>query len=209
MKYSLFHNDEKINKIRTKEFPLVFFVYDEVKEKGNKLFKKRKYRESIDYYIYAYSMLKWIEFIDTKKKAEFLSIPSLDPVLDVDIKECKAFLDDVAVEEDSYNACVVFLLMCLSNSYMELRHYSEAIDCLDECISIAGDKISDLYFRRSQVRTDNKCSNDEDLRIANSDIEKAISLKKEKIYFEHKEKLTKIIEDKKSSSLEKIESKIT
>ena len=92
---------------------------------------------------------------------------------------------------------------------MELRHYSEAIDCLDECISIAGDKISDLYFRRSQVRTYNKCSNDEDLRIANSDIEKAISLKKEKIYFEHKEKLTKIIEDKKSSSLEKIESKIT
>lgn len=154
-------------------------------------------------------MLKWIEFIDTKKKSEFLTIPSLDPVLDIDIKECKAFLDDVAVEEDSYNASVVFLLMCLSNSYMELRHYSEAIDCLNECLSIARDKVPDLYFRRSQARTYNKCSNDDELKQAKADIDKAISLKNDPIYIEHKEKLTKIMEAKKSDSLDKVESKFT
>ena len=59
-------------------------------------------------------MLKWIEFKDAKKGEEFLKVPSLDPILDSELKEGKAYLDDVAVEEDSYKACIVFLLMCLS-----------------------------------------------------------------------------------------------
>jgi tetratricopeptide (TPR) repeat protein len=209
MKYSLFHNDEKITKLRTKEFPVIYFVYDEMKDKGNKLYKKRKYRESIDYYVYAYSMLRWIEFKDPNKQKEFIATPNLDPILDNDIKECKAFLDDVAVEEESYNASIVFLLMCLSNSYMELRHYSEAIDCLDECIGIAQDKVADLYFRRSQARTYNKLSTEEDLKIAKADIEKAISLNsKEQMYQEHFEKLKKISEEKKVKTIEKIERKL-
>jgi len=109
------------------------------------------------------------------------------------------------VEEDSYKASVVYLLMCLSYSYMELRHFSEAIECLDECIGIAGDKVPDLFFRRSQARALNKCSNDEQLHIAKADIEKAISLKKEQIYLEHYEKLKKIIEDRKAMFLSKME----
>ena len=207
MKYTLFHHDDKLKQIRTKEFPYVFFVYDDIKDKGNKLFKKKKYREAIEYYIYAYSMLKWIEFKDPKKNAEFLTVPSLDPVVDSDIKACKTFLDDVAVEEDSYRACVVYLLMCLSSAYMELRHYSEAIECYDECIEVAGDKVSDLFFRRSQARACNKFSNDAQLKLAKEDIEKAISIKSEEIYKEHNEKLKKIIEDRIKSRNEIIESK--
>lgn len=207
MKYSLFHNDEKIQKLRAKEFPLIFFVFEEVKKEGSKLFKKRKFRESIDHYIYAYSMLKWIEFKDSKKKTEYLTSPTLDPVLDIDIIECKAFLDDVNVQESSYKASIVFLLICLTNCYMELHHYSEAIDCLDECLTIAEDKVPDLYFRRSQARSYNKCSNDEDLQKAMVDIDKAISLKNEAIFSEHKEKLIKIQEDKKAAIIYKIESK--
>jgi len=111
----------------------------------------------------------------------------------------------VAVEEDSYKASVVYLLMCLSYSYMELRHFTEAIECLDECIGIAGDKVADLFFRRSQARALNKCSNDEQLQIAKTDIEKAISLKKEQIYIDHYEKVKKIIEDRKASFLSKME----
>jgi len=187
----------------------VFFVYDEVKDKGNKLFKKKKFRESIEYYVYAYSMLKWIEFKDTKKKAEFLSVPSLDPVLDNDVQECKAFLDDVAVEEDSYKACVVYLLMNLAYAYMELRHFSEAIECLDECIEIAGDKVPDIYFRRSQARSLNKAASDEQLNKAKDDIEKAILLKKEAIYLEHHEKVKKMIEDRKANFLGKMEGLIS
>jgi hypothetical protein len=53
MKYTLFsHNDENLKKVREKEFPIVFFVYDDVKEKGNKLFKKKKYREAVKYFQY-------------------------------------------------------------------------------------------------------------------------------------------------------------
>jgi len=154
MKYTLFHNDEKIKKVRTKEFPLVFFVYDEV-------------------------------------------------------KDCKCFLDDVAVEEDSYNACIVFLLMSLASAYMELRHYSEVIQCLNECLTIAGDKVPDIYFRRSQARTYNRGSSDEELTLAKEDIEKAISLKKETIYVEHQERLLKIIEERKKNDFDRIESNIT
>ena len=53
LKYSLFRNtDEKLEKLREKEFPIVFFIYDEIKEKGNKLYKKKKFREAINVYTY-------------------------------------------------------------------------------------------------------------------------------------------------------------
>jgi tetratricopeptide (TPR) repeat protein len=70
---------------------------------------------------------------------------------------------------------------------MELRHYSEAIDCLDEALAIAEDKLPDLYFRRSQARTYNKFSDNEELEKAMQDIDKAIELKDEPLYKEHKD----------------------
>lgn len=45
-------NDEKLNKVRVREFPMVFFVYDDIKIKGNKYYKKKKYKEALDYYFY-------------------------------------------------------------------------------------------------------------------------------------------------------------
>jgi cytochrome c oxidase assembly protein Cox11 len=53
MKYTIFsHTDEQLQKLREKEFPVVFFVYDDLKDKGNKLIKKKKYREALQYYQY-------------------------------------------------------------------------------------------------------------------------------------------------------------
>jgi hypothetical protein len=43
---------KKLNKVREKEFPMVFFIYDDIKIKGNKLFKKGKYKEALEYYFY-------------------------------------------------------------------------------------------------------------------------------------------------------------
>jgi len=55
LKYTLFsHSDENLKKVRDKEFTMIFFVYDDVKDKGNKLFKKKKFREAIKYYQYVY-----------------------------------------------------------------------------------------------------------------------------------------------------------
>jgi tetratricopeptide (TPR) repeat protein len=208
MKYTLFfQNQEKLAKVHILEFPRVFFLYDDIKEKGNRMFRRKKYREAIEHYIYAYGLLKWIQFKDKKRQEEFLKKPSLDPILDSDIEVKQVYLDDVQVEEDSFKACVVFLLLNMSYAYMELRHFYEAIECLDECEKIAEDKISDVYFRRSQARAYNRSSCDEELEIAIADIDKAINvMKKEEnlpMYKEHKEILMKII---KKRNLEKIES---
>lgn len=53
MKNTLFYQkDEKLQKIHEKEFPMVFFAYDDIKEKGNRLFRKGKFREAIEHYNY-------------------------------------------------------------------------------------------------------------------------------------------------------------
>lgn len=53
MKYTLFtQNDEKLQMVRSKEFPMAFFIFDDVKEKGNKLYRKGKMREALDHYFY-------------------------------------------------------------------------------------------------------------------------------------------------------------
>jgi hypothetical protein len=66
LRNSLFIKDDRIEKIRRKEFTLVFFAYDEIKEKANKFYKQKKYRLAIAYYNFAYSILKWLEFKEKK-----------------------------------------------------------------------------------------------------------------------------------------------
>jgi len=208
-KYTLFNQrDEKLQKIHEKEFPVVFFAYDDIKEKGNRLFKRGKFREAIQHFSYAYGLLRWIEFKDKKRGQEIITKPSLDPILDDDIDEKIVYMDDVKVEEDSYQACVVYLLKNLGYAYMELRHFSEAIDCFDEALEVAGDRVPDLYFRKSQARTYNKYSKEEDYELAKVDIQKAIELKKDEIIFtEHLEILNKIVEKNYEDNYVKTESK--
>jgi tetratricopeptide (TPR) repeat protein len=209
-KYTLFNQrDEKLQKLHEKEFPVVFFAFDDIKEKANRLYKRGKFRDAIQHYSYAYGLLRWIEFKDKKRGQEFISKPSLDPILDEDIIEKIVFLDDVSVENDSYEACLVYLLSNLAYSYMELRHYSEALDCLEEAIEIAKDRLPDLFFRRSQARCYNKFSKNEDLFLAKEDIEKAISLKKDEIiYKEHLNILDKLIDKRFEEKLGIAESKL-
>lgn len=195
MKYTLFYQaQEKLQKVHEREFPMVFFIYDDIKQKANRLFRRKKYREAIEHLTYAYGLLKWIQFKDKKRQADFIKKPSLDGILDEDIEEKIVYLDDVKVEEDSFKACVVYLLEILAYAHLELRQYHCAIEALDECVPIAEDKVPDLFFRRSQARTYNRNSEDEDLEKAMQDIDKAILLKNEPIYKEHKEILTKIIQ---------------
>jgi tetratricopeptide (TPR) repeat protein len=203
-KYSLFvQHQQNLKKVHEKEFPMVFFVYDDIKGKGDRLYKRKKFRESVEHYTYAYGLLKWIEFKDKKRQEEFLKRPTLDPILDEDFDEKIVYLDDIKVEKDSYEACVVYLLNNLSYSYMELRHFSEAIDCLDEALAIAEDKLPDLYFRRSQARTYNKFSDNEELEKAMQDIDKAIELKDEPLYKEHKDIIIKINEERIKKELDR------
>jgi len=207
-KYTLFNQrDEKLQKIHEKEFPVVFFAYDDIKEKGNRFFKRGKFREAVQHYSYAYGLLRWVEFKDKKRGQDIVAKPSLEPILDDDIEEKIVYLDDVKVEEDSYQACVVYLLKNLGYAYMELRHFSEAVDCFDEALEVAGDRLPDLYFRRSQARVYNKYSKQEDYELAKADILKAIELKKDEIIFkEHLDIINKIVEKNFEEKYAKIDS---
>ena len=219
LKYTLFYqNQEKLQQVHKAEFPRVFFIYDDIKQKGIRLYNRKKYREAIEHFNYAYGLLRWIEFKDKKRQADFVIKPSLEGILDDEIEEKKCYLDAPDVEEESYKACVVFLLENMAYCHMELRQYTNAIECLDECEETCGDLVPDVFFRRAQARMFNKFSTEEDLQKAQNDIEKAIKtgekyneeIKKKygegvnyykrpielEIYFETKKKLEKIIEER-------------
>lgn len=89
-------------------------------------------------------------------------------------KKKKCVLDAPDVEEESYKACVIYILEIMAYCHMELRQYTNAIECLDECEELAGNLVPDVYFRRAQARMYNKNSTNEDMEKAKEDIEKAI-----------------------------------
>jgi hypothetical protein len=151
--------------------------------------------------------LKWIEFTDENKKKRIISEGLTDSILDTDIILKNVYIDDDKTSRlfESYDACLVYLLMNLSSAFMELRHYQEAIGCLDECESICGEKIPDFLFRRSQARTYNKFSNENDLNLALKDIERAMALSNCEIYEEHFKILSYLIEDRRTSHINRIE----
>ena len=110
------------------------------------------------------------------------------------------------IEVESYNLAVVSLLKSLAYAYIELRHFTEAIECIDEGLEYNNEN-PDLYFRRAQALLYNKKSNNNNLELAFIDIQKAIQFKTSKnsmIYEEHMEIIQKRIEIKKKKELFKI-----
>ena len=67
LRNTLFLKDERINKIRNKEFTIVFLAYEEIREKANNLYKKKQYKKAINFFTFAYSIMKWLELKETKK----------------------------------------------------------------------------------------------------------------------------------------------
>ena len=149
-------------------------------------------------------MIKWLEFKDEKKRFELMKFSSLNHIFDEDIFQDHVKIDDLASEEDTNRYSIIYLLLSLSYSYMELRHYKEAIDCLDECIILSGDTLADPYFRRCQARMCNKFSDDEQLLLALADIQKAKSIANEIIYEETYQKLMIYLDNRKKFQYEKI-----
>ena len=221
LKYTLFYQNqqhEELLKIHKYEFPKVFFIYDELKQKGIRYYNRNKYREALEYLNYAYGLLDWIEFKDKKRQENFLKKPTLDAILDEDIEIKRCYMDSPEGQEESLKSSEVNILLIMAYCFMELRHYSSAIGCLDECEKIAGDLVPDVFFRRAQARLNNKNSNDLEMKKAKEDIDKAIKLgekynediRKEydetspiysriidlEIYYKTREKLDEIMESK-------------
>ena len=177
LKYTLFyHNQKELKEVHKFEFPRVFFIYDEIRQKGIRYYNRKKYREALEYLNYAYGLMKWIEFKDIKRQENFLKKPSLDGILDEDINIKSCFMDAPDGQEESFKSCVVYTLEIMAYCFIELRHYTSAISCLDECEQIAGDLVPDVFFRRAQARMHNKNSNESEILKAKADIEKAIKL---------------------------------
>ena len=177
LKYTLFYQHQKeLKEVHKFEFPRVFFIYDEIRQKGIRYYNRKKYRETLEYLNYAYGLMKWIEFKDIKRQENFLKKPSLDGILDEDINIKSCFMDAPDGQEESFKSCVVYTLEIMAYCFIELRHYTSAISCLDECEQIAGDLVPDVFFRRAQARMHNKNSNESEILKAKADIEKAIKL---------------------------------
>lgn len=60
----MFHDDEGMSKIRKKDTVERFFAYDKYRERGNRLYNKKKYSDAIFLYERALSCFKWLEMKD-------------------------------------------------------------------------------------------------------------------------------------------------
>ena len=179
LKYTLFYQNQKeLENIHKLHFPKVFFMFDELKQKGLRYYYRRKFREALEYFNYAYGLLKWIEFKDKERQKNFIIKPSMNAILDSDIEIKKCYMDDPKAEEESYKSCVVYMLLLMAYCFIELRHYSSAISCLNECEEEAGDLVPDVFLRRAQAYMLKKNANKIELKKAEEDLEKAIILGK-------------------------------
>ena len=201
LKTTLFHtNEEKILKIRKKDFTTVYFIYEELKEKAMNFYLEKDYRQCISYLTFAYSSFKWLEFKDSERNKNWLDKESkLAPILDDDVIERRVKTDlSISFEEQTYKGCLVLILKFMSFAYMHLRNFNEAIKCLNEAILYSDDKVAELYFRRSQARFYNRYSNYEKLNMAVHDACKAIEIDGEEERFkQHLQLLTCYAEEKK------------
>ena len=192
---------EKNSLIRKKDFSFLKINFNEIKKKGNKLYKKRKFREALENYIEAYSLLKWLEFKNKKNYNQY--IQSQLPILDKDIIECSSLpLINDDESENNLNELLIRILLCLSSTFMELRHYKCALNCLNEILCIDENNTSAL-LRRSQCYLYNKESNEDDYNLALKDINNAFSIFSEfkiqipLIFTEHYDKIINLMKKKK------------
>ena len=176
LKNTLFFQSQiKLKKIHEESFSKIYEIYITIKKNGINLYINKKYKECLDHFNYAYGLFKWIEFKDSNIKLNSVNNESFS-ILDNDIEEKQVLTDYNNKEEELYKACLIYILEIMAYCNMELRLYSSAIECLDECVSIAGNYFPDIYLRRAQARIYNKKISDEELKKAEKDINKAINL---------------------------------
>jgi len=93
---------------------------------------------------------------------------------DIEIKQC--YMDEPSAEEESYKSCVVYILLIMAYCFIELRYYSSAINCLNECEKEVGDLVPDVFLRRAQALMNKKNATKLELQKAEEDLEKSIIL---------------------------------
>lgn len=172
LKNTLFFQSQiKLQNIHRENFAKIYQIYLMIKNRGNDLYKNKKFRESLEYFNYAYGLFKWIEFKNKNIKINSESFT----ILDEDIEEKKVLIGNNN-EERIYKTCLIYILEIMAYCHIELRLYSNAIECLDECANMTGNYFPDVYLRRAQARIYNKKISEQELKFAEKDINKAINL---------------------------------
>lgn len=205
LRNTLFIKNKKIEEIRKKEYSMIFLIIEDLKEKVYETYKDKKYDKAINSYTLIYSMLKWLEFKDKEKETtvlEKIDFSNDNAIVDNDLIVRRVNTDDaVKYEEDSFKTSVIYILKSLSYCYIHLRHYSDAIKCMDEAMQYATASKPDILFRKSQAVMYNKFSSVKELENALADMKEAQRLKKEKdrndpLLDEHVKELEDLIKEK-------------
>lgn len=175
LKNTLFFQSQiKLKNIHKQNFAQIYEIYLIIKNRGNDLYKCKKFRESLECFNFAYGLFKWIEFKNKNIKINSIN-NNIFSILDEDIEEKKVIRENNN-DEKLYKGCLIYILEIMAYCYIQLRLYSSAIECLDECVNIVGNYFPDVYLRRAQARINNKKISDQELKIAEKDINKAINL---------------------------------
>ena len=212
LKNTLFYqNNEKLQQIHKQNFQKIYKIYSKIKKFGLNLYNNKKFRECLEQFNYVYGLFRWIEFKDNNIKINEIINKENFTILDSDIEEKKIILntsdDNNNKIEEINKACLIYILEIMAYCNIELRLFSNAIECLEECVILAENNLPDVYLRYAQARIYNKKSNDKELLLAEKDINKAIHLalihnkdKKNKIdikiYYKTKDKLNKIMKNR-------------
>jgi len=131
------------------------------------------------------------------------------PILDDEICIKHYVVELNSLEEDSFRYNLSNLLLSIAYTFIELRHFTTAIGCLNECISLNDNNLCDSFFRRSQCHLYNKNSKNEQLYQAIIDIKKALKINsKNRIYRQNLDLLNKTIEKRNNREIDRIKGKI-
>ena len=182
LKYTLFYqNDIKLQQIHKSSLNKIYQIFLKIKSVGLNLYNNKKFRECLEQFNLAYSLFKWIEFKDKNIKLNEIINNENFVIIDKDIEEkiinynTNNIINNKKIE-NIYIACLIYILEIMAYCNIELRLYSNAIECLEECVILGNDNFPDIYLRLTQARIYNKKSSDEELALAEKNINKGINL---------------------------------
>ena len=201
LRNTIFIKNKRIQDIRNKEFPVIFLICEEMKEKAYNLYESKKYNEALNIFNIMYSLFKWVVIKDPKKREDFLNkydFQKENSLLDEDIEIRRLNTNkDNSYEESGFKSYLINILKGICYCYMNMRYYSEAVKCMDEAMSYVLVSRGEVLFRRAQAIMYNKFSGLKDLNQAQVDLCQAKMFRKIDLINEHIKDIEDLINEKK------------
>ena len=201
LRNTIFIKNKRIEDIRKKEFPVIFLICEEMKEKAYTLYESKKYNEALNIFNIMYSFFKWVVIKDPKKREEFLykyDFQKENSLLDEEIEIRRLTTNkNNSYEESGFKSYLINILKGICYCYMNMRYYSEAVKCMDEAMSYVLISRGEVLFRRAQAIMYNKFSKLKDLTQAQVDLCQAKMFRKIDLINEHIKDIEDLINEKK------------